>query len=180
MTTSERPALDTVGGRPDGSDLAVDHHSDSPVGVFLVGAGMLAVSVVLLTQVFTISNSDLSPQGPRFLPLVVVSLWALLSLLYLLQQTIRLVRRTGGLPAERFTHMAGASLLVVMLVVYAYVLDPIGYLITTTLFFVGAARTMGSHNWARDILVAVLLTLGIYLAFTRALGVNLPIGVLPL
>jgi putative tricarboxylic transport membrane protein len=70
--------------------------------------------------------------------------------------------------------------LVALLVGYAYVLVPLGYVVTTSFFFVAAARTMGSRLVGRDIVVGIGLSLGVYLLFTGALGVSLPAGVLPL
>jgi putative tricarboxylic transport membrane protein len=109
-----------------------------------------------------------------------VSLWLLLSVVYLAQHLAKVLRTGAGLSAERFEHMLGAGALVVLLVVYAYVLDPLGYWISTSLFFVGAARAMGSRNLVRDTVVGIGLALLVYLSFTRALGVHLPEGVLGL
>jgi putative tricarboxylic transport membrane protein len=169
LATTE-PAPATSGGRPAGSALAP----------LVAGAVMVAVGVLLLTQVFAIKADGFDPQGPRFFPLVVLTLLTGLSVVYLLQQVLAIVRGSGLLPAEPFTHMPAAAALVGLLVGYAFVLAPLGYVITTSLFFVGAARTMGSRHLSRDIAVGVGLSLLVYLSFTQALGVSLPAGVLPL
>ncbi len=174
---------DANGQAPDSggpSGLDEDHRSTSTLGPFLVGGVMLAVGLVLLQQTFKIEAEGFDTQGPRFFPLIVVSLWLFLSVMYLGQHLVKVLRTGSGLPAERFDHMLGAGALVVLLVVYAYVLDPLGYWISTSLFFVGAARAMGSRNLVRDIVVGIVLALLVYLAFTRALGVHLPEGVLGL
>ncbi|GGM71314.1 tripartite tricarboxylate transporter TctB family protein [Dactylosporangium sucinum] len=152
----------------------------SPVGPLLMGVAMLAFGALMLTQTFKISGDGLEPDGPRFLPFIVASLWVVLALTYLGQQIRRFIERTGSLPAERFTHMLGATALVALLVVYAYALDSLGYVIATSLFFAGAARAMGSRQPTRDLVAAVALSLLVYLSFTRALGVHLPEGVLGL
>jgi putative tricarboxylic transport membrane protein len=151
-----------------------------PAGPFAFGAGIVLVSGVLLSQVFAIDTTEgFSPQGPRFLPLVVLTLMLVLGLVYLAQQAAA-VRRGGSLPAEPFTHLSAAAVLVGILVVYAFVLGPVGYVPATALFFVAAARTMGSRHLPRDVVVGVGLSLLVYLSFTRALGVFLPQGVFPL
>jgi putative tricarboxylic transport membrane protein len=162
------------------SGLDEDHGSTSTVGPFLVGGVMFAVGLVLLQQTFKINAEGFDPQGPRFFPLIMVSLWLFLSVVYLAQHLAKVLRTGAGLSAERFEHMLGAGALVVLLVVYAYVLDPLGYWISTSLFFVGAARAMGSRNLVRDTVVGIGLALLVYLSFTRALGVHLPEGVLGL
>ena len=180
-STSPGAAPDNLGGRSGGApvnELDEDHSSTSTVGPFVVGAFMLVVGLVLLQQTFAIRAEGFDPQGPKFFPIVVVSLWLLLSVLYLGQHLVRVLRSGAGLSAERFDHILGAGSLVVLLVVYAFILDPLGYWISTSLFFVGSARAMGSRNLARDVVIGIALALLVYLSFTRALGVHLPEGVL--
>lgn len=139
---------------------------------------MLLVGLVLLQQTFKIEGAGFDPQGSRFFPLIMVTMWLVLAVVYLAQHTVKVIRSGTGLYAERFEHMLGVGALVVLLVVYAYVLDPVGYWISTSLFFIGSARAMGSRNPVRDVVVGIALSLFVYLTFTRALGVNLPEGVL--
>ena len=77
-------------------------------------------------------------------------------------------------------NLPAAAALVATLVAYAFVVGPVGYVPATAVFFVVAARTMGSRQLPRDIVVGIGLTLLVYLSFTRALGVFLPQGVFPL
>ena len=107
-------------------------------------------------------------------------IWTALSLTYLGQQVVAVVRRRPGLPSERFERMPAAALMVALLVGYGLVLNPVGYLISTTVFFVATACVLGSRHLARDTIIGVLLTVSVYFAFTQALGVRLPAGVLPL
>ena len=58
-------------------------------------------------------------------------------------------------------------------------LAPLGYILATTLFFVGAARAMGSRKLVRDAVVGVLFSAAIYFGFTELLSVRLPPGVFP-
>ena len=50
-------------------------------------------------------------------------------------------------------------------------LDPVGFVLASAVFFVVAARILGSRHSIRDVLVAVPLSLGIYLGFTRLLDI---------
>lgn len=151
----------------------------SPVVPVVTGAVMVAVGVLLLTQVPVIRADGYDVQGPRFLPLVVISLWTVLSGVYLVRAVVALVGRREGLPTERFDHMRRVALLLVLLVAYAYAVDPLGYVLTTAVFFVGTTLALGSRHLLRDGVIAVLLSVGIYLAFTEALNVRLPQGVMP-
>ncbi len=150
------------------------------LGPVVVGAAMVLAGLVLLWQTLQIEGEGFDPQGPRFFPLLVVLFWLLLSVLYLAGHVSALVRDRRGMPEEAYPHRLPVVLLVVLLIAYAYALDPVGYWIATSVFFVLAARCLGSRNLARDTTVGVLLSLGVYLAFTQALGVRLPEGVLGL
>jgi putative tricarboxylic transport membrane protein len=159
-------------------ELDEDHSSTSKTGPFIVGAVMLVTGVVLLFQTFRIPGEGFDPQGPRFFPLCIVLAWLLLSVIYLSTHILKIIRTGNGEAAEKFTRIVPAAILVVALIIYALVLDSVGYLIATALFFIAAARVLGSRNWARDITVGVLLSAVLYFAFTQALGVRLPEGIL--
>lgn len=147
---------------------------------FVAGTVLVTSGVVMLTQVFRIDATGIGPAGPRFFPLVVLTLLTLLSIVYLLQQYHAVAHRSERVPVERFGHMPAAGMLMGLLVLYAFVLASVGYLLATSIFFIGAARAMGSRNLSRDVMVGVGLALLVYVAFTRFLGVSLPAGVLAL
>jgi len=167
-----------VSDEPTAEPVDEDYASRARVGPFLVGAGMVAIGIVLLTQVFAIPAEGFGLQGPRFFPMLAVVLWLALAVTYLAQHTTALLRRRGGMPAERFDHTRAVLVLLALLVAYAFLLAPLGYWIASSLLFIGCARTLGSRNLMRDVTIGVLLSLAVYLAFTRALGVRLPEGVL--
>lgn len=160
--------------------ITEEHESSSRLGPLLVGVVMVVVGLVLLWQVFQIRAEGFSMQGPRFFPLIAVLLWLALSVTYLVQHGVRFVRDRGGLPAEPFAHTRALLVLVVLLVVYAYVLEPVGYVISTFVLFVASARALGSRKLPRDLVIGAVLSIVVYLAFTRALNVHLPEGVLGL
>jgi putative tricarboxylic transport membrane protein len=51
-----------------------------------------------------------------------------------------------------------------------------GFIIASTLLFVLIARAFGSRRLARDVVVALLLTIAVFLVFTQGLGLSLPKG----
>ncbi|WP_433532331.1 tripartite tricarboxylate transporter TctB family protein [Micromonospora sp. CA-263727] len=84
-------------------------------------------------------------------------------------------------PGERAPVTLGAPVLVAAgLVGFAVALEYAGFVISAVGFFVWTARVLGSRNWIRDSVVAVALSLAIYLSFTRLLDLFLPGGVLPI
>jgi putative tricarboxylic transport membrane protein len=169
---------DSASQPTDVHELDEDHTSTSKMGPFIVGTFMLVTGEVLLFQTFRIPGEGFDTQGPRFFPLCIVLAWLLLSAIYLSTHILKIVRTGKGEAAEKFTRIVPAVILVIALIVYALVLDSVGYLIATALFFIAAARVLGSRNWARDITVGVLLSAVLYFVFTQALGVRLPEGIL--
>jgi putative tricarboxylic transport membrane protein len=63
---------------------------------------------------------------------------------------------------------------------YVFALEPAGFVLASAVFFVVAARILGSRRPLRDVLVGVLLALAVYLGFTYLLTISLPSGVLPI
>ena len=163
---------------------AVDPDVEASRIVRIVAALVLVVlSATFLVFVFDIrSPKGLDPAGPRFFPLLVTSAWVLLSLAYLVEG-LRSPRTDGageaadGAAARTWFEPAAISGLHLL---YAFLVVPLGYVIATALLFFVAVRVLGSRLVARDAVVAVLLTLLVYIAFTRFLDISLPEGVLGL
>jgi putative tricarboxylic transport membrane protein len=162
---------------PSEEDLVEVIPDGSPVAPVVVGVIVLAVGVLLLWQAWQV-RGDLGPQGPRFLPIVLAIAWILLAAVYLAGAVAALAGRRGVV-AERLDHLLRILALVVALIVYAYILDFVGYLISTAVLFAVAAAILGSRNHIRDAVVAVGLTVAVYFLFTRGLNIYLPPGVVP-
>lgn len=163
---------------PSVEDLVEEIPEGSPVAPVVAAVIALAVGGVLLWQGWQV-RGDLGPQGPRFLPVVLAIAWILLAAVYLASAVAGLARRRGGPVAERLDHVLRVLALVVALIAYAYILDFLGYLISTAVLFAVAAAILGSRNHIRDAVVAVGLTVAVYFLFTRGLNIYLPPGVLP-
>ena len=63
-------------------------------------------------------------------------------------------------------------------VIYTALLLPIGYLITTPILLVVLMRILGDRRWAVPLVNALLLTLGMFVAFRYGVNIVLPEGVL--
>ena len=73
------------------------------------------------------------------------------------------------------------SLLTAILVVYAFLLNPLGYIIATALLFPAVAYVLGSRGRRkvlRNLAIGVALGVLVFFSFTELLGVRLPDGVL--
>ena len=141
------------------------------MGIRIAGAIILAVGIGLFVHALT----GLDGSGASYAPLLITGMWVVVAALYL-------VKNGGPLELRWRTPM----LLLGALVVYAFVLKytVVGYVLSTFVFFLGAARLMSVKPFreviVRDLSVAIGLSLGIYLVFTKLLGISLPAGVLPI
>ncbi len=157
--------------------------SRSWTGPRLAGAFLLAASVAILLAVFAIpGRGGYSTSGPRFVPLIVAIGLIVLSALFLLRTFVRpdvaLAQRSAEEDAA--THWATPGLIMVALLAYAFLLEPVGYPLATAAIFIAIARLLGSRATVRDVIVGLVLGFGLFTAFTQYLGVSLPAGLTPL
>lgn len=141
---------------------------------------LLGGAIVLYDAVRIASSTGFGPQQSGFFPVIVGVGLVIFGLLFLARTTIwpdRLLFEHAALEHTEsgWLRLWGA---VVGLVIYAVLLDPMGYIITTALFFVGIARIVGSRRLVRDVIVGVAFAVAAYFAFTEFLGVRLPAGLL--
>jgi putative tricarboxylic transport membrane protein len=105
-------------------------------------------------------------------------------LLVLLGGAVAIVAAARRLWIERrdktreHTNRAALGTLALALLLDVALVEWIGFVVASALMFAIAARAFGSRRPAHDAIVGVALALGIYVAFTRGLGVALPRGVL--
>lgn len=161
-------------------EAAPQEAASGPVVGPRVAAGVLLAAGIglLVNAIMAAAEDGVTLGGPRLAPLIVTGGWVLLA-------AIHLVRQLAAPEGRRFV-ASTPLLLVAALVGYALVLKytVAGYVLATTLFFLAAAKLLSTRPvrefLVRDVIVAVALSLAIYLAFTRLLGISLPAGVLPL
>lgn len=71
------------------------------------------------------------------------------------------------------------ALTVAAVAAYAALLRLLGFTLASALLVGGLAALFGYRNWTVSAVVAVAVPLGLYLTLTRAMGINLPAGILP-
>lgn len=136
-------------------------------GALLLGAGI----AVLVAATAIRSQDGWSAVGPRFLPLIAGLALIVLSIAFLL--------RPGEEPAHD-VELATPAAVLVALVAYVLLLEPVGYVVATTVFFPLVARVLGSRSPLRDALIGLGLGLAVFVLFTEFLGVDLPAGLTPI
>jgi len=115
------------------------------------------------------------PVGPRA--------WPLALLLLLTLGAIGLLATVADSKVQQAEHPPSRALLVrlagcvVLLLIYAALFETLGFIPSAMLLGVGLARLYGGR-WSLAIASGLILGIGLYLLFDKALDVPLPLGVL--
>jgi putative tricarboxylic transport membrane protein len=144
----------------------------------LVVIGLGVIALLGATQVGP--GAGYVAVGPAVMPTIIGFGLVVLGGILLVRTTVRpdldLARRVGVEAAASEWRTPG--LILGALVAYAAALGPIGYIPATTAFLPTAAAILGSRRPVRDLLVAVVLSVVVFIGFTEFLGVRLPAGLL--
>lgn len=151
------------------------------IAELLVAAVVLALGILILIETREIRvMRTYANVGPRVLPtivgygLVVVSLWF----------AVESVRTGGTRPSTEAedvdvtlpTDWSAILLIAAGLVAYLLLLERAGYVIASAVLFSIAAFGMGSRRFARDLSMAIGLSLVTWFIFTEGLSLSLPAG----
>jgi len=153
----------------------------SLVGLRVAAVFVTAIGGLLLWQSLAIRTpTGYSAIGPAFFPIVVSLALILLGLWFVVRTTLLPDADLATKAAEEdaATHWSGTGLLLGVLLAYAFTLDSLGYVLATTIFLPAVARILGSRALIRDVAVGLVVSVSMYYAFTRPLGIRLPGGVL--
>ena len=145
----------------------------------MLALGLAALGAFILFETHTIAETtSYSGVGPRLFPYLigfglgacgVVLAWQAL---------------TGGwrnLPVDDDHAMPDWVAFVTIsagIVLQMAIIGIAGFVIASAILFVLIARGYGSRRLLRDTLIALVLSTAVYLLFTKALGLNLPAGLI--
>lgn len=132
--------------------------------VFLV----FGVSLFFYAQTLTTSSTGISI-GPKELPLFLAIALTILSIINLISAIrSKLPEKTKGFEYRQFLIILG------LLLLYVFLLEPLGYVISTFLFLMAGFQTMEKGEYWKSALIAAVFSGGIYYVY-----VNVALGVLP-
>lgn len=157
-------------------------HGGSLTGARVAGVALLLFGLVVSYQtVGIIRQGGAAPDSPGFFPLIVSIGLVVFGLVFLLEAFFRPddALREAVSDEDEKTDWRKFGLLLLALLLYVFLLAPLGYIVATTLFFVGAAWVMGSRKVVRDLVVGLAFSAAIYFGFTELLSVRLPAGIFP-
>ncbi|AKA26120.1 tripartite tricarboxylate transporter TctB family protein [Pseudomonas chlororaphis] len=115
------------------------------------------------------------PVGPRAFPLLMLGLMSL-ALLYMLFRPAPIKHSEDEPPLDRET-LVKISICVVLLLVFAGLFEPLGFILSSILIGIPMARLYGGR-WLPSAVVTTLMAIGLYVLFDRVMDVPLPLGLL--
>ena len=142
-----------------------------PFAIFLTG-----LSLFLLYSAFGISGFE-ALSAPGAIPMA-TTLAMVITAGMVLAQTLRL----GAAPKGIFFRQVLPPFVVVMmamLVIYAVLLKPLGFLPTSALFLIIAIQLLGRRGWLFSVTTGLFALLIIYLTFRIVFTVLMPAGIVP-
>jgi len=110
---------------------------------------------------------------PGFFPFMSGAFILVLSLIILVRGWLG----RGNRPAK-FGEVRRPALLVVALIAFVAVLEPLGYLITSLIIVALVLRIMGIRSWRVLLTTSFAMSIGTFVLFDRLLGIALPVGIL--
>lgn len=115
------------------------------------------------------------PVGPRAFPLLMLGLMGI-ALLYLLIRPTPIVHTDDEPPLDRET-LTKIGICVALLLVFAGLFEPLGFILSSILIGIPMARLYGGR-WLPSVVVVIAMSVGLYLLFDKAMDVPLPLGLL--
>ena len=152
--------------------------SEFGVALFLGGLGVLVIVQAMLLEESLIARG---PVGPRTVPLVVGGLLVVVAAFL----AVDVLRGGRGEPegGEDIDLTGGSdwrtiAMLAAAFVANALLIEPLGWPVSGAILFWGSAFALGSRHPVRDLVIAVVLSVGTWYLFVLGLGIALPVGVL--
>ncbi len=115
------------------------------------------------------------PVGPRAFPLLMLGLMGV-ALLYMVFRPAPIKHSDDEPPLDRET-LTKIAICVALLLVFAGLFEPLGFILSSILIGIPMARLYGGR-WMPSVVVTSLMAIGLYLLFDRVMDVPLPLGLL--
>ncbi|MGG3738638.1 tripartite tricarboxylate transporter TctB family protein [Aeribacillus pallidus] len=149
------------------------HSTNRKISVILLlfAVFYLYLSYQLPEFPYAIVDSDVLPKGLGFL-LIVLSI----ALFIENKPETEAEKEKRNLKKEELTILLT---ILGMILLYIWLLEWVGFVLTTIAFLLVTTRLLGYQNWKVNSLLAVLFTFTVYFSFNYLLSIYLPQGILP-
>jgi putative tricarboxylic transport membrane protein len=170
MTTTEEPQQNPVARSVDKAQ-------------YIVCAVMVAVGAFLIYDALSLEAgfAKVDPVGPKLFPVAIGTILIVLAVVLALAIPRGSVGEAdAGEDVDPTTpgDWRTVGLLVGLFVAVIVLVNPLGWAITGTLLFAGAATILGNRHYVRNIVIGAVLAVASFYAFYSGLGIPLPAGIL--
>ena len=147
----------------------------------------ILIALFLIHNEYNMPNPNIQQTiGPSFMPIAIL-VALIFSALLILFTSLRTGRKTGdadAVPAETSSQTSAEQykimgMVLLGLVLYAVMLVPVGFIISTSGLIVWQAQLFEKGKWIRNLVVGIPFSILIYYLFVHFLEVMLPGGILP-
>ncbi|MFZ2782341.1 MAG: tripartite tricarboxylate transporter TctB family protein [Rectinemataceae bacterium] len=157
-----------------------------------IASGIMTIfsAAYLVGTFFLIPKSSLRQVvGPDVFPKAVGGLMLLISVIYLIQQLRGYAKEVDDKRAaiigadekvETKADIKTMGIMVLIMIAYALLFEPLGYAVTTFLSFMAGVFVLNRKHILRDTIIGFIASFGMYFIFTLLLRVQLPAGLLSL
>lgn len=142
-------------------------------GLFLLLVGV----AVAIDSYFSLGFGSFLVPGAGFLPFWYGVALAVLSAIWVLGNR---GPEENPIPFWEKGHWVRPVIAFIAMVVYGWLMDKLGYVLSTFLFVIAWQQLIEREKWGKTLLISVLGTAAMYLLFGHFLRVPLPQGILPL
>jgi putative tricarboxylic transport membrane protein len=150
---------------------------------YLVCVLLIAVGAFLIYDALTLEAgfAKVDPVGPKLFPTfigVVLVLLAIILAIAIPRGSIGEADAGEDVDPTTPGDWRTVGMLVGLFVAVILLVIPLGWVITGTILFAGAATVLGNHHYVRNIAIGAGLSLISFYAFYSGLGIPLPAGIL--
>jgi len=149
-------------------------------GDLICGAVCAGIAILIFAMSVQIGLRENAAIGADFLPKI-VSVILLVFSVFLMVSGWRKSRVSGEEAAEYPSNAGGVLIMAAALIAYAYLLKPVGFILTTLAFLFLAFVLMSKKeetNYLKFAIISVVAVLVIYFVFTRVFSIRLPRGLI--
>lgn len=139
------------------------------------GLGIGAVALGAATMIYFLSIPPKSAFYPRMISIAIMILGLVIALNAV--KAAKAAKAAPGKPeqaAKKDISYSSVALITVYLFVYYFAFQYIGYTVPTFLMIVAASVTLGYRKWKILIPTALLVSIGLYVAFSQIFNVRFP------
>ena len=149
----------------------------TPLLITLIFTAAILIGFYLTSRIDLAFSSDLETfSGPRAYPGMILGAILAFNVVTVFQS--RKEAPSGAIPQISKPRFWQAMALFAVLVLFCFVLEPVGYILTMIPLLIFVARLNGAKSWTVTIIASVLLAITCLVIFRYALDTVLPEGLL--